>query len=353
MAAHVSNRGGLVERHLMALQQIAHQHNLIIGVRPVDRMAAQLIEDGHPTKGFHIKGKSASWGPQTSLIPVDQSLSKLQAKPDRIASSNAQVQSAIKDRHAVAVPLVISQARLDALVRNQHVSIAGSDDARKRLSLDSVAPDGTPFRFEAVRLKSNGEDRYVIQLSGKPVQVLAPRAEAKPITADYDLFVVAPHMSDYGPQDKLPVPFVAHSVYKEFLDKYHDIPARLRPEYESPGAFYKNEDKDIGNASPRVREIIGVINQALAPGGEPVVHHNADSGSPATSVADNYPLSFALPTKIGRFDEICVVKDKSELAALARAVKNAGYHFPMNPLWETEITSVSTVRETSRALSDR
>lgn len=53
---------GIVPRHLLALQDVAREYNCIIGIRPVDAIAAQLIDEGYPTKGFLIKGKSANWG---------------------------------------------------------------------------------------------------------------------------------------------------------------------------------------------------------------------------------------------------------------------------------------------------
>lgn len=56
----VKDKTGMVAAHLIPLQQVARDHNCIIGIRPVDRLATELIESGHPTKGFHIKGKSAS-----------------------------------------------------------------------------------------------------------------------------------------------------------------------------------------------------------------------------------------------------------------------------------------------------
>jgi len=53
---------GIVPAHLVPLQQLAQQYNVVIGIRPVDPLATDLIEAGHPTKDFHIKGKSASLG---------------------------------------------------------------------------------------------------------------------------------------------------------------------------------------------------------------------------------------------------------------------------------------------------
>lgn len=77
---------GIVPSHLVPLQEIAAQTNSIIGVRPVETVAIGLIEAGHPTKNFHIKGKSANWGPQAGLIArikPSASLRNSSTKPPR------------------------------------------------------------------------------------------------------------------------------------------------------------------------------------------------------------------------------------------------------------------------------
>lgn len=116
LVSHLKDKTGIVPAHLIPLQRVASEHNCIIGVRPVDKLATALIEAGHPTKGFHIKGKSASWGPQAGFICVEQRFSKLEnASPERIAKFNLQTQACIAEGHAAAVPLDVSQSRLHDL----------------------------------------------------------------------------------------------------------------------------------------------------------------------------------------------------------------------------------------------
>ncbi|WP_233868912.1 hypothetical protein [Paraburkholderia adhaesiva] len=43
---------------------------------------------------------------------------------------------------------------------------------------------------------------------------------------------------------------------------------------------------------------------------------------------------------MGRFDEIAVVQNKSELKELIQAAKDRGYNFPLNPLRDSDVTSV-------------
>ena len=58
---------GIVGSHLVPLQKMAAETRTVIGIRAVDKLATQLIDDGYPTKNLHVKGKSASWGPQGRL----------------------------------------------------------------------------------------------------------------------------------------------------------------------------------------------------------------------------------------------------------------------------------------------
>lgn len=99
---------GIVSSHLLPLQKVAAQTNSIIGIRPVENVATGLIEAGHPTKDFHIKGKSANWGPQAGLICTDQAFSKLEKfkddAPEKVTNANKQIQACISDGHAVATP---------------------------------------------------------------------------------------------------------------------------------------------------------------------------------------------------------------------------------------------------------
>ncbi|AIR63957.1 adenylate cyclase [Cedecea neteri] len=350
----MKDKTGIVPAHLIPLQKVASEHNCIIGVRPVDKLATALIEAGHPTKGFHIKGKSASWGPQAGFICVEQRFSKLEnASPERIAKSNLQTQACITEGHAAAVPLEVSQSRLHDLFEQGLIDKLSLENASGVSHLRASGPGGERYAFEARRLPGCGEARYQISHQGVPLQVLAPHAEARPFTADYDLLVIAPHVSELGPEDNLQVPDVSHQVFRQRLENYRTLPEHqaLRGDYDNPASFYRKSDDEIGNASERARRMIGVLNQALVGEGEKVVHHATDSANPVTDPESNYPATFALPHKIGRFDPLCIIENKDDLAELVLQAKNAGYHVPLNPLWEKEVLGVRSDRFTAAKLT--
>lgn len=348
----VKGQTGIASGHLAPFQRLAAEHNTIIGVRAVEPVATGLIEAGHPTKDFHIKGKSADWGPQAGLICVDQALSKLEKfaenNPQKIAKANEQTTGSIQDGSAVSVPLTVSSNRLNDLLKLGKIDQLQAETPHGVIRFSAQGPSHQMYAFEGKR-QSPLDNNFQITHQGKPVEVLAKTEGGKALTADYDLYLIGPHLSDLGPQDKLPVPDIAHSVFKERIDGYkqrsadpnqYEAPHELREDYESAGRFYQKEDSNIGNATSRIANMIPAINEALVGNGEWVVHHNADSGSPATDVAANYPVTFFLPAKLGRFDEVSIINDGKEMAELIRTAKDNGYHMPLNPLWEKEVVNV-------------
>lgn len=348
----VKGQTGIASGHLAPFQRLAAEHNTIIGVRAVEPVATGLIEAGHPTKDFHIKGKSADWGPQAGLICVDQALSKLEKfaenNPQKIAKANEQTTGSIQDGSAVSVPLTVSSNRLNDLLKLGKIDQLQAETPHGVIRFSAQGPSHQMYAFEGKR-QSPLDNNFQITHQGKPVEVLAKTEGGKALTADYDLYLIGPHLSDLGPQDKLPVPDIAHSVFKERIDGYkqrsadpnqYEAPHELREDYESAGRFYQKEDSNIGNATSRIANMIPAINEALVGNGEWVVHHNADSGSPATDVAANYPVTFFLPAKLGRFDEVSIINDGKEMAELIRTAKDSGYHMPLNPLWEKEVVNV-------------
>lgn len=314
LVSQIKDKTGLVPAHLIPLQKVASEHNCIIGIRPVDKLATALIEAGHPTKGFHIKGKSASWGPQAGFICVEQRFSKLEnASPERIAKFNLQTQACIAEGHAAAVPLEVSQSRLHDLFEQGLIDKFSPENTGGVSHLRACGPGGEPYAFEARRLPGSREARYRISHHGAPLQVLAPNTEARPFTADYDLMVIAPHVSQLGPEDNLQVPDVSHQVFRQRLENYRMLPEHqaLRRDYDDPASFYRKSDEETGNTSERARRMIGVLNLALVGEGEKVVHHATDSANPVTDPESNYPATFALPGKIGRFEPLCIMRIKT------------------------------------------
>lgn len=340
----IKDKTGVVPKHLLPLQCLASELNCIIGVRPIDKLATELIASGYPTKGFHIKGKSACWGPQAGFICEQQYFSKLEnasvACRDKF---NQQIQECIREGHAAAVDLIITRTRLGSLLERGVIDDLTLENAKGVRRFKAKAPSGKIYSFEARRLTGLGEDNYPIFHDDKQIKVLAPTQHALPFTADYDLLIIAPHISDLGAQDNLPVPDISHTVLHRRVATYHKpLPADhvLMQDYSDPVSFYHKENPDTGNASQRIRQLIVLINSALVGDGEKIVHHNVDATSPATDPLANYPATFALPEKMGRFDRLCVIENEDDFRELIAVAKNSGYYIKVNPLWGEAISKI-------------
>jgi hypothetical protein len=327
---------GIIPDHLIKLQELAEEYNCVIGIRAVDPLATGLITAGHPTKNIHIKGKTASWGPQAGLICKDQSYSKLETSPKKTIAFSEQVRRTIRDGYVNSIKLALTPTRLQDLVKIG--SIQHTESTTKTSCVYSKSPSGKNYYF-ATTLQPNGH--YAVSLDGKPIKVLSTEADniKKMLTADYDLLCIGPHISDYGSQDNLPIPDVAHEIFLSRAKKYKNIPTSLKP-YLSEDYFYASANKDLGNISSRVRDLIPVINQKLVPQGEKLIHHGEDAHNAFTDIKSNYPATFFLPRTLGQFQEICLISNNTELAELIQISKDEGYQIPINPLWDKPLTSI-------------
>ena len=60
---------GMTHADMQAVARVAAQRNEIIMFRDTGCWSRPFIEAGHPTKPFHVKGKSSDWGPHAGLVP--------------------------------------------------------------------------------------------------------------------------------------------------------------------------------------------------------------------------------------------------------------------------------------------
>ncbi|WP_187153312.1 anthrax toxin-like adenylyl cyclase domain-containing protein [Candidatus Arsenophonus triatominarum] len=332
---------GVCSSHLIPLHELAKEMNCIISIRPVDKFATEYIENGYPTKNFNIKGKSASWGPQAGLICADQKFSKLEHKDASVIDKyNIEIERSIKKNNAIKIPLSVSKQRLETLVRLGAIK----DFPLNGGELKAEGTSGKTYIFELQR-KSYGFDSeadFNVLYNGNNIEVLSYPGKNKPITADYDLFMICPSMEEFGPLDNLPNKDISHEVFKKRTERYKITAKnselhRLKNDKEY---FLSKENPALGNASARISNMIEIFNKKLVGEGEKVIHHSTDSANPFTQVEDNYPITLALPKKIGDYSELCIIKNSEDLASFIKEAKEYGYYVQTNPGWEKEVASV-------------
>ena len=73
----VPNETGMTDEHVTVLQKFSVHNDVIIVWRPVNKEAANKIEQGYAGKALSTKGKSSNFGPIAGDIPFDARLSKI------------------------------------------------------------------------------------------------------------------------------------------------------------------------------------------------------------------------------------------------------------------------------------
>lgn len=355
----VANKTGIVRRHLSPIQTVARKTQQIISFRPVDPMSTGLIEEGYPTKGFAIKGKSSNHGPQAGLICVEQRFSKLHVtlrddddmRRNQIIKYNEKIQECLKNGDAVSVNLTLSQKRFDWLENNKVITVKREDEEGGILTLIS---EGLEYRAE------KKGDHFEISYEGEPLKVLADPVTRQPLTADYDLMLIAPKVEDLdlAKDDNLPVKRVHFSdvsaTYKARFKEQEgeDFTAKqfFAKESETKGSF----GQEIGNATPRIAKMIDKLNAAtVGKHGNPVVHHSTDSANPYTDTASNYPLTVFMPEGFSDYSPIHIIESAEQFAEFVKQAKTHGFAVPNNPKWERKVSKArsSSFEQASQTIS--
>ncbi|MDY7575431.1 anthrax toxin-like adenylyl cyclase domain-containing protein [Actimicrobium sp. CCI2.3] len=352
---------GIVDSHLTILSDLATKNDVVFGFRPVNPLATQLLEQGYPTKGLTIKGKSADWGPMAGFIPVLQELSKIAGKTKVIKKANGEINACINNKHAVSIPLVINQDRLDTLCRMGIITqgITGSSD-----NLCILAKKNNQQHVFSAKLSvRNQVAEYAIAYQGEPVNVLAQSGSTgkppRPITADYDLLLFAVPFDRFGTQDNYKSSSASGRAISDKLlrdfemsDEKENIPLSTsagiaKPELHEDSLHVAEPECDRGIISPRLNKFIPEINKALGRTDDNcIVQHGADTQNPYTVIADNYPGVIFLPKRIGHYGGVVMVRNKQEAIQIFKEIKESGFQFFGNDKWAAEIP-VKTYRRSS------
>lgn len=294
----LTTKTGIPIEHISVFKQYSQERNLIFGIRPVSPLATSLITAGYPTKDFHIKGKSSDWGPQAGHICRDQSLSKLAGNATAITKYNKEVEECINGDRASSISLVVSRFRLDEL--RDLGCIEHSMEIDGKLSIYSKAPNGETYEFSAIK---QCDGNYKIMHNGRDVEILSHRKTNEPLVPDYDILLLASHISYFGSLDTV--------------------------------APYKRQDPDVGGVSVRLQMLMDEIHTALGRDeAHKVIQHGADTDNEATDIESNYPAVLFSPKRMGEFDAISVINSTAELCAFIHAAKDEGFQVPVNEQWK-------------------
>jgi hypothetical protein len=193
MNASDTEKCGIVPAHIGHIQQVAKTKRCFIMVRPVNKLATELIADNSAVKGLDIHGKSSDWGPMAGYIPWDQRLSKAGFKDSEdVKKGNANNRKDLdKYDKVIREPLEITSGRLETLKKKGRKCVPMNTKVGEVFTASRTTT--VDFKLESA---SGGKYRVLYKAPGmdsfKPVEVMAYKGLG-PVTADYDLFAVCPH----------------------------------------------------------------------------------------------------------------------------------------------------------------
>lgn len=358
---------GMTPSDINATLRVAARRNEIIMFRDTGCWSRPYIQAGHPTKPFHVKGKSSTWGPHAGLVPYNSEYSKAFSEKD-IAKGLRLNKEAIAGNYARPIKAFITEE----LIRNELLQPRGTAgnkpvdritrprdgiiyffctkpnegstaSGKKYVLLGKKAPDGRYelFTFGANSGAINERELFLKESSAEPLLVMTVPGADKPITGDYDLFAVCPSWADYGSKDQKMDPTLDNPEQNASFKRTQAKAAgtggseRARQSLANIEAARTAEDPDRGNLTPRIMGVITSLQKEMG-GPFPRVHHNAESGRPfAPGAEDGFPVTTFHPRSgIGGYKfRTAVIDDVNDLRDYFSRLYMDGYYPPRNHAW--------------------
>jgi len=325
---------GMLCKDLNELLGLASKTNTVIGFRPVSWAAKFYIEAGYPSKNFHIKTKSAKWGPQIGLLcpTTTETIDEAYAKRGNLFLTASRVNELLT-KGCIRLESVKQNAentntRFDAA--ESFIFYANEPASEKASSSTGESPKvATTHQYQAVKRENTSGQNSSNALqdvlwdikkfdpesntANEYVQVLFCPIKNLPITADYDLLTYArpsAHQTDNNNQPLMAVwdfnsfiqtrKLLSANAKRNLSQSNTSITASTDPvkisHSEGDNLQPRTEDPHRGNVSPFTDQLIDSINLTLARGeGLDMVHHNIEAHNPFPNEDSCYPAIFCLP----------------------------------------------------------
>ncbi len=192
---------GVVDHHITAIHGACRAANAFLFLRPSTVPTMRLIAAGFATKSMDVHDKSSDWGLTSGLVPCDQAFSKaLSGQPDSGKHFHAHGKAQV-------IHLNLGNGlfeRLDGQGHFEHLVKLNPGPS------DDVPGKGTHRHFHCPG--KNAAVAFAMEITtgkvfwywraaaqGREPQVLTPvwvwGYDGTPVTGDYDMWMVAPHLS--------------------------------------------------------------------------------------------------------------------------------------------------------------
>ena len=312
-----------------SLQKTADKYGVVIGLRSPSELGQIHLKEGHPTKNFHVKAKSSSTGPTAGFIAEKAKYSKMPSS--QWEKQEGYIKEAL-NKGSELLDLSLSQVQIDNALDNGAMT-----KIKDNLFVAIYHDEKVVFSIEP-------PDNIVRELDGSPVKVLTNPPESdgfksiqKAITADYDLFCIAPKVN----QNVNLRPLIVGNKVIKFtqMKKAETISGRVNEYMRSGGALGfrraqdifvqgkgdpKGLDTDKGNlhyfANVIINDINKNVNEEGFKGGK-LVWHGEEIANPYSGGFDpaDKPIFF-IPKQSPQ-----QVETKEELRALFSELRGAGF----------------------------
>jgi hypothetical protein len=303
----------------------------MIASRAVGKYATGLILEGYSSKGFHNKAKSCNWGPMAGFVLTDARFTKAGGTPAGQVSQAEALGKAVAVG-ATSVDLFISDNRRRWLQTENLIQVTGM--STERITCRATSPWGLTMGFTLLKerpLAAVMEMWKVCYQSSSTAAVMQPvKAVRDPMcslsatsylsatTGDYDLFALYAQSKNYSP-DGLDKRMVGHAALESNIRAHID-----------PG-----EDPNLGNITPRIRQIRDALNTAIQrrgyTGGN-MIHHSDEGGRPFVVDID-LPVFAVVPNHAEAYG----IKNVEDLREFISLTLGAAYVPMFNPRWMKQL----------------
>jgi hypothetical protein len=191
---------GMTARHMRDVHFVCQARNTFVLVRPSTPATMRLIGKGFATKSMDVHDKSSDWGLPCGLVPVDPAFDKnLKGAPNPSIHPHA---------HGEAEPvhLAFTPVQLDGLLAERHF-----DHTVEVRAGDAAFPVGDAAEYRCFSSAKRPEVQFLWRRSdgtvwwravgppaGPPVEMWVWGYGGVPVTGDYDLWMVVPHVTSLG-----------------------------------------------------------------------------------------------------------------------------------------------------------
>ncbi|OUB18357.1 hypothetical protein BK708_21310 [Bacillus thuringiensis serovar yunnanensis] len=210
---------GLVPEHVEGFKKVAKDAHTYLLFRPVNKLSTELIKQGAATKGMNVHGKSSDWGPMAGYIPYDADLSKIHGNPAKVEIGNNENKHSVEENKGIIakINLELNTERIHELTKEKIIAnpfggevktgVEGNEHWREiSLSQGTKGADKYEFRMyslEQIDDTPGGKMEIRYRKAGsidafQPVEVMAKVVDgtSKPLTADYDMYALAPTVEE-------------------------------------------------------------------------------------------------------------------------------------------------------------